>query len=134
MRLYHFCADRHVKRILRQGLCIGGVMVATDTGFKLHATYNWLTMDGDPTHQSWATRNTIPYSRTAWRLTIKIPDADMGKLMDRDALETHLPGSGVLFDGWPWSESWRVYHGFIPKEWIVAVDDMRSTKEAIKWN
>lgn len=125
MRIYHFCADRHVKRILHEGLRIGGVMVPSATGFRMIATYIWLTLDSNPKHQSWATRSMIPYSRTDWRLTIEIPEADAQRLMDRDALEAEIPGSEALFIGWPGSENWRVYHGFIPKEWIVAVDDMR---------
>ena len=125
MTLYHFCANRHVKRILHDGLCIGGVTVATDTGFRLHAGYSWLTLDGDPARQSWATREMIRYSRTDWRLTVKIPKSEECRILGRDALEAELPGSGVLFDGWPGSENWRVYHGYIPRSWIVAVDDMR---------
>lgn len=124
MQFYHFCAERHVKKILRQGLIIGGVAIFGKTGYTLHNGYTWLTLDGDPKRQSWATRFTIPYSRTAYRLTVDIPDEYAENIMDKDALEQHLPGSEILFTGWKGSENWRVYHGTIPPDWIVKAERM----------
>lgn len=124
MTIYHFCAARHVKKIVRQGLIIGGVATFGKTGYYAHTGYTWLTFDGDPKRQSWATRITIPYSRTAYRLTVEIPEEETGNIMDKEALEKHLPGSKLLFEGWKGSENWRVYHGLIPPEWIKKVECM----------
>lgn len=122
MTLYHFCADKHVKSILRQGLTIGAVAEPTHKGFVLRYGYIWLTLDGDPAHQSWATKHAISYSRTAWRLTIEMPEGEALKLFDRYSLPLRFPGTYRLFDGWPGSEDWRVYHGMIPKQWITKAE------------
>ena len=124
MTLYHFCADKHVKQILRQGLTIGGVAEPTNTGYLIHNGWMWLTLDPDPARQSWATRNVVKYSRTAWRLTVEIPDDELVKLYDRNTLPMLYPNTAMLFKGWPGSENWRIFHGVIPKEWIKKAEKM----------
>ena len=127
MIIYHFCAKKHVKNILRHGLTIGGVMVPTKTGFDLHSGYNWLTIDKDPKAQSWNTGHIIKYNRCAYRLTIDIPmDEAVKRLYNRDQLEELFPGSGVLFDKWEGSHNWRVFKGIIPPEWIKAAVEIRN--------
>ena len=82
----------------------------------------WLTLDPDPKQQSWATNYTIPYSRTAWRLTVEIPKDSEDRIFDREKIVQLYPKADCLFKRWAGSENWRVYHGIIPKEWIVAAD------------
>lgn len=133
VKIYHFCADRDLKNILqkgliiggvlvpgifRKGLIIGGVFVPGNLNWTIYTGYTWLTYDGMKSHQSWATRILIKHDRTAWRLTVEIPDDKTDRLYDRDGLEEILPGTRQLFDGWPGSECWRVYKGIIPPEWI----------------
>ena len=128
MRIYHFCSARHVKSIMRQGIRIGGVYVPKPGDAKsveIYCGYQWLTLDPEKKNRSWATRQLIKYDRAAYRLTVELPDDSV--LFDRDGLEAEIPGSGVLFDGWPGSENWRVYHGWILPEWIVACDRMEET-------
>lgn len=125
MTLYHFCADKHVKKIMREGLTIGGLAEPTVTGYILHNNYIWLTKDPDPKNQSWATRHIVKYSRTAWRLTIEIPTAFARIwLLNRFDITMMYPACAGLLDGWPGSENWRVYNGVIPKEWIVKAERM----------
>ena len=124
MRIYHFCAERHVKHILRQGVTIGSVTEFTPKGYIMHSGYMWLTLDPDPKRQSWNVRHRIHYTRTAWRLTIEIPPEECGRIYDRERLVKLFPLSGQLFDGWPGSENWRVFKGMIPKEWIVEAERM----------
>ena len=124
MTLYHFCADRHVKNIIRQGLIHGGVCEPTKTGYIIHRGWMWLTTDPDPKRQSWATRKSIPYSRTAWRLTIEIPDEEIRNIYDHKTLPQLWPATVCLFRGWAGSENWRVYRGMIPKQWIKAAERM----------
>ena len=124
MTIYHFCAAKHVKQILRQGLTVGGIAEPTPTGFILHRGYNWLTLDPDPKNQSWATRNAIRYSRTAWRLTIEIPESKVFRLLDRENVCALYPSCELLFDNFPGSENWRVFYGMIPKNWIIEAKEM----------
>ena len=118
MILYHFCAAKHIKSILRQGLTKGALAAPTPTGFRIYYGYTWLTVDPDPNKQSWATQNAIKYDRTAWRLTIEIPVTECGKLYSRFGITTLFPACDGLFRGFAGSENWRVFHGRIPKEWI----------------
>lgn len=83
MKIYHFCADKLLWRILKDGLTMGGVAVPEKKGFVMYTGWVWLTCDPDPTHQSWATQNFVQYSRTAWRLTIEIPDLWLKNIFDR---------------------------------------------------
>ncbi len=133
MLIYHFCAERHVKKIRREGIRIGCVYVPKDGDAKsieIYDGYQWLTLDPVRENQSWATRKLVKYDRTAFRFTVDIPNDQLDRLMDRDQLDKKLPGSGELFDGWKGSENWRVYHGWILPEWIVACDrvDKEDTK------
>ena len=122
MILYHFCADRHIKSILSSGLTKGGLTEITPFGFILHTGWIWLTTDPDATKQSWATRNAIRYSHTAWRLTVEIPERELDCLYDRQRIKKLYPSTELLFSGWPGSENWRIYHGRIPKEYIKAYE------------
>lgn len=124
MTLYHFCSEKHVRKIKAEGLRLGAVAVWRKHNLRIYEGYNWLTLDGDPQAQSWATTELIRYRRTAWRLTVEIPDEECDRLMDEEALEAHIPGSRVLFTGWPGSENWRVYKGFIPPGWIKKIEKM----------
>jgi len=126
MILYHFCAAKHVKNILRKGLTMGGVTEVTPKGFVIHQGWNWLTLNGNPKEQSWEGRILIPYSRTAFRLTINIPDDALDRLYDRERLLTVFPYSEPLFRGHPESEDWRAFQGMIPREWIIDSKDMRN--------
>ena len=124
MTLYHFCAEKHVKQILRQGLTLGALIEPNPTSFFLHEGWMWLTKDPNPNNQSWATQIMVKRKRTAWRLTIEIPNDEIRKLYDRSRIRMLYPASDLLFQGYPGSENWRVFHGVIPKEWIVQADKM----------
>ena len=124
MKLYHFCSDKHIKSIMRQGLNTGAVVEPTDHGYIMHSGYIWLTKDPDPNNQSWATQHIVRYNRVAWRLTIEIPHEEENQIFDRECLAKVFPGSGPLFDGWAGSENWRVFKGMIPRDWITAAERM----------
>ena len=125
MRVYHFCAAKSMRAILRQGVKVGGVYVPHPGDAKsidMYRGYQWVTLDPERANQSWATRQIVKYDRTAYRMAIDLPDEAVERLLTRDQLDAEIPGSGVLFDGWPGSESWRVYHGWILPEWITECD------------
>lgn len=125
MVLYHFCAKRHMKSILKAGLTLGCVTYPTDTGFRLKTGFQWLTTNKEPAEQSWATKEVISYNRTEYRLTVRIPDEEVGKrLITGDDLIQEFPATVYLFRSWKGSKDWRIYVGTIPREWIIAVDKM----------
>lgn len=132
MILYHFCSERDYKRIQREGISKGMIAIMPGNGsedsFKgvaIHTNWQWLTYDPDPAHQSWATRNLISYSRTAYRLTLDVPQEEAeARLYDRERLKKIIPEADYLFEGWPGSECWRVYQGYIPSKWIVLAERM----------
>ena len=130
MILYHFCANRHAQQIMRGGLTMGGVL-EPENGI-VHDGYIWLTLDKDPAHQgSWATRHIIPYSRTAWRLTVSIPNSVSHRILGRKELAARWPSTEHLFDGFDGSENWRVFHGHIPPAWIIKAEKIEE-REATK--
>ena len=125
MILYHFCADKHVKSIMREGLTIGGICEMKTSGVVLHSGWSWLTLCDDPNAQSWAKNQTlISYSRTAWRVTIEIPENQLHRLYDRERLTDEYPSTSLLFRGFEGNEQWRVFHGRIPVEWIICAEKM----------
>ena len=115
MKIYHFCADRLLWRILKDGLTMGGVAVPEKKGFVMYTGWVWLTCDPDP---------------TAWRLTIEIPDLWLKNIFDRQQLSEAVPGAKIVFDGYPYSEQWRAFNGRIPREWIKAAEKMEVQGEA----
>ena len=54
--------------------------------------------------------------------SVDIPDVELSRLYDRFGITAMYPACACLFDGWPGSENWRVFHGVIPKEWIVKAE------------
>lgn len=92
MILYHFCPAHLKSAILMEGLTKGGFPLMQSGGFVWHV--QWLTSERDRRQQTWATKNLISYSRTAYRLTIDIPDSRWKKLMKA------LDWVSVFPDGW----------------------------------
>lgn len=126
--MYHFCAEQHVKKILKEGLTKGGVVeFGPKNTMKLHTGWIWLTSNGLRQFQKWEGKILIPYSRTAWRLTIHIPYVEMHRLYDREKLLKIYPGAEELFrvEG---SRSWKVFRGQIPKEWILEAEAMNQCR------
>ena len=129
MKIYHFCSARDAQKIRRQGIRLGCVYRPRPfdgESVEIYRGFQWLTLDPERKNQSWATRKLIKFDRTAYRFTIELPDDAV--LYDRDGLDAEIPGSGILFDGWPGSENWRVYHGWILPEWITACEKMEEIR------
>ena len=113
------------RSIRRTGLRDGKLVLQGPFEMQILTPYQWLTTEPDPNKQSWATRHLIPYSRTAYRMTIEIPERHLGLLLDADTLKRIYPQTTNLFNGWAGSEGWHVYHGMIPPTWILASEQMR---------
>lgn len=119
MTLYHFTPAHMKDSILREGLRKVGYPMFSRREFVFGV--QWLTAEKDPHKQSWATSHRIPYSRTAYRLTLDIPENRRGnKLLPAREWVKQLPEEDqplVLI--WEGSEDWYVYLGNIPPKWIV---------------
>ena len=130
--LYHFCCERDMRGIRNKGITKG--MICCETRIPQPAgkpdkwsmlmiqDWQWITLDGERCRQSWATQFMIHYDRTEYRWTIDMPEKETDSLYDRDRLAERFPGSERLFDEWAGSENWRVYHGPIPKKWLVKLE------------
>lgn len=127
MILYHFCPAHLKDSILLEGLTKGGFPLMESSG--LVRNIQWLTTNKDPRMQAWATKNLISYSRTAYRLTIDIPDSmQKRKLLKAQDWVSVLPeGDRKIVTEWPGSEAWYVYLGKLPPKWIIGCRRMEGT-------
>lgn len=130
--IYHFCAARDVRSIMEYGLSRGMTPIEKDGLVALLPWTQWLTTDKDPAHQSWNANNLVPYSRTAYRLTIRIPYSHRKKLIKATDFVKKLPPDNMGLMDWPGSENWYVYIGGIPPMWIVGVKKTEETTGGIE--
>lgn len=127
MILYHFCPAHLKSAILMEGLTKGGFPLMQSGGFVWHV--QWLTSERDRRQQTWATKNLISYSRTAYRLTIDIPDSRWKKLTKAlDWVSVFPDGDRKIVTEWPGADAWYVYLGKIPPKWIVGCRRMEGTR------
>lgn len=119
MILYHFCPAHMVEGIKKNGLTLGKFPLLGDGHTSFIDDCQWLTADPDPKNQSWATSHLIPYSRTAYRLTVEIPPSRVRKLYRALTFVKDLkPEHREIVEGWSGSEDWYIYKGKIPPKWI----------------
>lgn len=125
MTLYHFCAAHMVKSIQKSGLTRGVFPLLGARHVTLIDNCQWLTAEPDSAKQSWATSTIIPYSRTACRLTVEIPEGHTRKLYRAIDFIQELPERNKqLVTGWPGSDDWYVFKGIIPPRWITGITEM----------
>ena len=123
MKLYHFTSTHHVDKCLQEGIKLGSIPVVEDNSFKLISGYQWLTSNPD-FKQEWANTeySTLPYDRTAHRLTIIIPKTDRKNLYKwQDVCETFNIDEYMNAYGDP--ENWYVFEGRIKPSWIRSVEN-----------
>lgn len=124
--LYHFCAARDVRSVLREGLTKGMTPIFKDGEPRMMQRTQWLTADKDPERQSWNTRHLVQYSRTAYRLTVSIPYSRRKKLVKAtEFIKILTEENAALVRDWAGSESWYIFFGNIPPEWILGFDKMK---------
>ena len=142
MTLYHFCNERSIRGIMTDGITRGMVpgymLVSAPRGKKTGIAcvtkgWQWLTLDGDPNGQSWATNELIKENRLQYRLTLEIPEKELDSLYDKEKLLTVFPNHGPLFDEWEGSQNWRIYRGNIPKYWIKKVERWNTETKEWEW-
>ena len=130
--LYHFCAAHDLRSILENGITEGCTPIWEAGKLRAERNTQWLTADSDPNRQSWNTQRALPYSRTAYRLTVNIPHSHRKKLIPaREFMERYPSENAGLVEGWLGSAYWYVFCGRIPPSWIVGY---RNTGGARKEN
>lgn len=118
--LYHFCAEQDIRSIVQNGLTKGCTPIWENGKLRAESRTQWLTSDGAASRQSWNTRRVLPYSRTAYRLTINIPYSYRKKLVPASEFMARYPAENAsLVTGWPGSENWYVFTGIILPKWIA---------------
>lgn len=123
--LFHFCAAMDVESIKRQGLTLGMCPVDTMRGIRMIKKCQWLTVNSDPSKQTWATSHGLNYSRTAYRLRIIIPGKRLRNLVAAGEFVKALPIEARYFvEDWPGSEDWYIYRGEILPQWIKEIEKM----------
>lgn len=128
-KLYHFCAAHMVESIKKNGLTLGRFPVLGDGHITLIGGLQWLTAESTATKQSWATSTLIPYSRTAYRLTIEIPAGHERKLFKALDFARQLPpGNERLITDWEGGDQWYIFKGKIPPRWITEVAQVENTE------
>lgn len=126
MILYHFCAAHMVESILEEGLTEGIFPHMEGDAFEPIPKCQWLTADDDPKQQSWATRIMVKYSRTAYRLTINIPESYRKKVIRATDFVKGMPQYDQdLIYNWAGYENWYIFKGKIPPKWIVGCHKMK---------
>lgn len=128
MRLYHFTSRHHIRGCLHQGLRLGMVPLSIDPP-KVLGGYQWLTSNPDRA-QSWNEGSSLPYDRTAYRLTVRVPDSERHRLYEWLSVGPLLVPPPMLADlnayGDP--DNWWLFDGFVPPGWL---EDVQRTSTAV---
>lgn len=129
MILYHFTAQRFVKKILKEGLTKGWLVKSLSPP-KLDSGWQWLTKN-DHFNQAWA-RGTgrLPYKRNEVRLTFNIPDFAKENVIPWTKMRFVVPEVYEDMSRYGDPENWMLYEGVVPSDWIVSVDENTEGIEA----
>lgn len=134
MILYHFTSKGLAKKIEQEGITLGGLYIPYQDQDIVYKGFIWLTDDPRFNAQHWATNYTgLVGDRVGGRFTVNLPDAafpwNYAALhifqLSRDYLTAFNLAGGS--DG----EHWYLWHGKIPREWIVERMERSTTKEML---
>ena len=121
MKLYHFTAKHLLDSILKEGLTKGAIPLMTPKGMQLATPVQWLTTNKD-FEQVWNTKLIIKYDRNDVRLTVKIPNTELGKNLikwtDFASLPEMQATAQSLNDKEGDFNNWYIYAGIVKKHWI----------------
>lgn len=124
--LFHFCSARDIEKIKAEGLTKGLCPIINGSLVRFIANCQWLTLNGNPDKQTWATSHMIDYSRTDYRLTISIPRKHTRALFKaKDFIQDAVPKRSQYFvTNYPGADDWYVYRGAILPKWIRNIEKM----------
>ena len=121
MKLYHFTAKHLLDSILKEGLTKGAIPLITPQRLRLANPVQWLTTNKD-FEQVWNTKLIIKYDRNDVRLTVKIPNTELGKNLikwtDFASLPEMQATAQSLNDKEGDFNNWYIYAGIVKKHWI----------------
>jgi hypothetical protein len=126
MMLYHFTSPEHLLGCMTYGLTLGVIPSFSERGgVALLQNYQWLTTNPS-FNQAWDRESSLPYKRTAYRITVSIPieSDDMKKLIHwTDLCQTGLVHEGMveILNSLGDPSEWYIYHGTIPTRWLSNV-------------
>ena len=125
MKLYHFTAKHLLDSILKEGLTKGAIPLMTPKGMQLATPVQWLTTNKD-FEQVWNTKLIIKYDRNDVRLTVKIPNTELGrnliKWTDFIAIPEMQATAQSLNDKEGDFNNWYIYAGIVKKHWIRDIE------------
>ena len=116
---YHFTSSRHVEGCLSEGIKLGSIPYKIDRAIGVLGGYQWLTVSPE-FNQSWTVNSTLPYDRTGYRLTVKIPKLRKKNLinwLDYCARKRNDLAKDLNAYGDP--ENWWLYKGQIKPQYII---------------
>lgn len=129
MRLYHFTSPLHVEGCCKEGIAKGSIPLVVKGKIGLAQNWQWLTSNPE-FHQEWANTeySTLPYDRTAFRLTVNIPKAHSCRLFKWTELCKSL---SIIegFNDYGDPENWWVFAGRIRPGWIREVEAKEGEKD-----
>jgi hypothetical protein len=121
MKVYHFTARHLLAGCLNEGLTKGMIPLFDDVGNPYVAPgWQWVTTNPN-WDQAWDSGTTLPYSRTAHRLTVKVPKAHGWRLHRWRRVVPGYMAEVLGAEGDP--ENWLLFHGRIKPAWIWRVDN-----------
>lgn len=124
MELYHFTSPVHLDGCLKEGITKGMIPLLENGQVTVISGWQWLTSN-PKFNQSWAEFSSLPYDRTAYRLTVNIPKSAMGNLskwLDICKTMPFLPDLNTYGD----PENWWVLKRRIKPGWIRGVEKKKS--------
>ena len=125
MKLYHFTAKHLLDGILKEGLTKGAIPLITPQGLRLATPVQWLTTNKD-FDQVWNTKLIIKYDRNDVRLTVKIPNTELGrnliKWTDFIVIPEMQATAQSLNDKEGDFNNWYIYAGIVKKHWIRDIE------------
>ena len=125
MKLYHFTAKHLLDSILKEGLTKGAIPLITPQRLRLANPVQWLTTNKD-FEQVWNTKLIIKYDRNDVRLTVKIPNTELGrnliKWTDFASLPEMQATAQSLNDKEGDFNNWYIYAGIVKKHWIRDIE------------
>jgi hypothetical protein len=120
MILYHFVPEFLLKAVKKEGLSLGVLPVKIRGSEFLIENIQWLTRNPDFTAQCWATfQCTLPYDRTAYRITVIIPKFHQKNKLISWGAESSPNNFLNKIPGW---QDWYIFKGRIPPSWFRKIE------------
>lgn len=131
MKLYHFTSPLHVDGCKKEGICKGSIPLYQNKRFGLLPGWQWLTTNPS-FNQEWANTefSTLPYDRTAFRLTVVIPKTAKKYLHRWLDIHDKFPTDSCL-NAFGDPENWYVFKGRIKPGWIRKVEYKEQGRKVI---